>query len=410
MATFTGTDDDEVITPETVSATGTASDGATPSTLADVIYAGGGSDIIYAGGGSDIVAGGGGNDIVNLGAGDDLFIWNPGEGSDTVDGGTGVDTLEVVGSAASELVEISASGGDARLFRNIGSLTLSFRDVEHIDYATRDGQDAVTVNDLTGTSVRRVSLDLSASAGGTAGDGKIDAVTVGGSATGDTILIEGDSSLITVGGLPAEVTIGIGPDGIGRGGHAEGDLLIGIESLTGSAFADSLTGDAGDNRLDGGGGDRMAGGAGGDVYVVDDAGDAVIEEADGGLDRVQSSISYALPANVEIRQGPPRRRNGEGQFPFRRGARPRSRRPHLRLQAMARTRSRLTVIPSATSVRGSSGRRRSSWGRRLPTKATGSFTTNRRASSSSTATARAVPGRSSSPSSPISPTSPAAIS
>jgi Ca2+-binding RTX toxin-like protein len=47
------------------------------------------------------------------------------------------------------------------------------------------------------------------------------------------------------------------------------------------------------------GADTMAGGGGNDTYVVDDAGDVVIELARGGLDRVLSSISYALAAGAE---------------------------------------------------------------------------------------------------------------
>jgi len=54
--------------------------------------------------------------------------------------------------------------------------------------------------------------------------------------------------------------------GTGRGGDAQGDRLMRIEHLTGSAFNDSLTGDDGDNRLDGGAGaDRLTGGAGADT-------------------------------------------------------------------------------------------------------------------------------------------------
>ena len=43
----------------------------------------------------------------------------------------------------------------------------------------------------------------------------------------------------------------------------------------------------------------MVGGAGNDIYVVDAAGDVVTELAGEGTDLVQSSISYALGADVE---------------------------------------------------------------------------------------------------------------
>ena len=71
----------------------------------------------------------------------------------------------------------------------------------------------------------------------------------------------------------------------------------------------AVRGDDGDNVLrtgdgvtivDGGAGaDTMYGGAGDNLYVVDNPADAVDEAAAGGLDSVRSSVSYALPANVE---------------------------------------------------------------------------------------------------------------
>ncbi len=43
----------------------------------------------------------------------------------------------------------------------------------------------------------------------------------------------------------------------------------------------------------------MVGGAGDDIYLVDDTSDVVSEASGAGTDTVQSSISYALTANVE---------------------------------------------------------------------------------------------------------------
>ena len=46
----------------------------------------------------------------------------------------------------------------------------------------------------------------------------------------------------------------------------------------------------------------MQGGAGNDIYVVDDAGDEVLELAKGGIDTVNSAVTFDLsaPAHLEI--------------------------------------------------------------------------------------------------------------
>lgn len=71
--------------------------------------------------------------------------------------------------------------------------------------------------------------------------------------------------------------------------------------LSGAEGADTLRGEAGNDTLDGGlGADLMEGGPGNDLYIVDDAADRVIEDTMGGADTVQASVTFALPANVEV--------------------------------------------------------------------------------------------------------------
>jgi Ca2+-binding RTX toxin-like protein len=72
-------------------------------------------------------------------------------------------------------------------------------------------------------------------------------------------------------------------------------------NLTGNSFANTLMGNAGANKLNGNGGaDTMVGYAGSDTYHVDSARDMVKETSSGGTaDRVYTTVSYTLAANVE---------------------------------------------------------------------------------------------------------------
>lgn len=70
--------------------------------------------------------------------------------------------------------------------------------------------------------------------------------------------------------------------------------------LTGNSASNTLTGLSGNDRLDGKeGNDVLIGGSGDDVYVVDSAGDSIIELSAEGIDKVRSSISFTLGANIE---------------------------------------------------------------------------------------------------------------
>ena len=100
-----------------------------------------------------------------LGAGNDTFIWNPGDGSDTVEGQAGTDTLVFNGANINENIDISANGRRVRFSRDVGNVTMDLNGVETIQFAALGGADTITVNDLTGTDVTQVAIDLAATAG-----------------------------------------------------------------------------------------------------------------------------------------------------------------------------------------------------------------------------------------------------
>ena len=121
---------------------------------------------------------------------------------------------------------------------------------------------------------------LSGGAGGdTLNGGAGDDVLEGG-ADGDTLLGGAGSDTASYASSGEGVTISL-RSGTATGGDAEGDALVGIENLTGSAQDDALTGNHEANTLRGGdGNDTLSGGAGGDT-LNGGAGDDVLE---GGAD------------------------------------------------------------------------------------------------------------------------------
>ncbi len=229
MASFTGTASDEFITPDFVSPTVAATGGKRPSNAADTINAGGGNDFIESGGGNDVVIGGPGNDTAILGSGNDTFIWNPGDGSDVVEGGSGTDTLVFNGSNANENMTLSANGSRTRLFRDVGNVTMDLNSMERIDINALGGADNITIDDLAGTGVKQVAIDLSAPAGSGTGDGSQDTVTVNGTAGNDHITVSTSGNSATVLGLAARVTV--------TGAELANDRLV-IDGLGGN---DTLT-------------------------------------------------------------------------------------------------------------------------------------------------------------------------
>jgi hypothetical protein len=167
----------------------------------DILNGGDGDDTLVGGNGNDIVVGGKGTDTAFLGNGNDTFTWNPGDGNDKVDGGKGFDTLDFKGKTAGETFSIDANGSGATFNRPGGTIDLT--SVERIQFEAQ-GQNAnnITINDLTGTSVKQVAIDLVPDGG----DGQADTVNIF-STNGHPITVADNNGVVTVSGLASDVTI-----------------------------------------------------------------------------------------------------------------------------------------------------------------------------------------------------------
>ncbi|WP_028082760.1 lectin-like protein, partial [Dolichospermum circinale] len=76
----------------------------------------------------------------------------------------------------------------------------------------------------------------------------------------------------------------------------------GNDNLIGTNGNDTLNGFFGNDTLNGGAGiDTLIGGLGNDIYIVDSTTDTITENASGGTDTIQSSVTYTIAAlaNVE---------------------------------------------------------------------------------------------------------------
>ena len=78
------------------------------------------------------------------------------------------------------------------------------------------------------------------------------------------------------------------------------DGTTGNDWVKGGTGNDDLTGGDGNDYLNGGTGtDLLIGGKGNDTFVVDNIGDNIAEGLNGGIDTVESSITWTLKANLE---------------------------------------------------------------------------------------------------------------
>jgi Ca2+-binding RTX toxin-like protein len=173
----------------------------------DTLLGGNGADTLIGGDGNDFVDGNQGNDTALLGTGNDTFNWDPGDGSDVVEGQDGTDTLRFNGANIAEKISLSANGQRLLFTRDVANIVMDTGGVEKVLFNALGGADTVTVNDLTGTDVTGVTVDLGSPPGTAGGDGAADVVVVNGTAAADTVGLAPSGGAMTVTGLVPAVTV-----------------------------------------------------------------------------------------------------------------------------------------------------------------------------------------------------------
>jgi Ca2+-binding RTX toxin-like protein len=261
----------------------------------DHILGSDGDDFLIGGDGSDLIDGGRGNDVALMGAGDDIFVWNPGDGSDMVEGQDGVDRMIFNGANISEQFNVSANGQRVLFTRDVASIVMDLNGVERVSLNALGGADTITVNDLTGTDLTQLNLDLASPPGSGVGDGEADTVIVSGTGGADAIKVAGSASGITVLGVPASVHI--------SGNEATKDQLV-VNALAGddtidasglqaNAIALTLNGGDGTDFLIGSqGADLINGGRGNDVAHMGAGDDTFVWNPGDGSDTVEGQDGF----------------------------------------------------------------------------------------------------------------------
>jgi Ca2+-binding RTX toxin-like protein len=325
---------------ENLTLTGTDNIDATGNTLNNTILGNAGANLLDGGSGNDAMSGGAGDDTYVVDSTSDTATEAAGEGTDTIQSsvsytlGANVENLTLTGSG-----NINATGNtlDNSLTGNVGNNVLSGGagddamsggagdDTYIVDSAgdtisesSNQGTDTVqsSVGYTLGSNVENLTLTgsgnidaagneldntLVGNAGANVLDGGAGDDAMSGGAGNDTYVVDSAGDTVTEGTNQGTDTVQASIS-YTLGSNVENLTLTGTEDInaTGNTLNNTILGNSGDNALSGGtGSDSMSGGAGDDIYVVDNAGDTVSENANEGTDTVQSSVSFALGANVE---------------------------------------------------------------------------------------------------------------
>lgn len=254
-----------------------------------------GNDSLTGTSGADLLSGLAGNDTLTGLAGDDTL--DGGTGADSMVGGAGNDTY-IRDNTSDVITEGSGAGTDTVLSN------LTYTLVSNVENLTLTGTNAIngTGNTLANYLIGNSAVNtLTGSSGNDTLDGGAGADSLVGGTNDDTYIVDNTGDKVTE-------SSGAGTDTVlssvtyTLSTNVEHLTLTGTADIngTGNSSANRITGNSGNNILSGGSGaDTMIGGAGNDTYVRDNTGDVITENADEGIDTVQTNLTYTLATNVE---------------------------------------------------------------------------------------------------------------
>ena len=273
------------------------------------IYGGNDNDFIHGYDAPDFLFGDDGNDFLSGGANTDGLYG--GNGNDCMIGGPGADTF--FGGAASDFFVVLSDDAvvPAELMAEAPQGVMADGSFDIVIEALGEGNDTISA------SVSYTMAPAARLIRGPFGSGleysEVEALVLTGTdninGTGNNFaqLLQGNSGNNRLDGAGgADTLVGdVGHDTLLGGTDTLGATFFGVptndnDSLLGGEGNDWLIGDIGNDTLNGGtGADTMDGGIGNDFYIVDNALDLVREAALGGSDSIMTSVSFAMPDQVE---------------------------------------------------------------------------------------------------------------